>query len=74
MSRYPALNERGGRAVLVQARVSDADHDALVELARRKGLKQPEMIREIMRWAIAKYVAEEDTGPPETAADRAPRR
>ena len=37
----------------------DADHDRLVELARRKGLKRPEMIRELMRWALDRAEAGE---------------
>jgi hypothetical protein len=39
-------------STIAAARVSDADNDRLVELARRKGMKRPELIRELMKWAL----------------------
>jgi hypothetical protein len=53
------LNASGGTAPRIEARMTHGDHDRLVELARKKGLKRPEMIRELMRWALDKAEAEE---------------
>lgn len=55
----PPLNPRGGDAVRIETRIEDGDHDRLVELARKKGLKHPEMIRELMKWALDRAEAEE---------------
>jgi hypothetical protein len=51
MSAIP-LNPGGGTAARIEARMPDADHDRLVALARKKGLKRPELIRELMKWAL----------------------
>ena len=55
----PPLNPGGGAAARIETRMPDCDHDRLVELARRKGLKRPEMIRELMRWALDRAEAQE---------------
>lgn len=41
-------------------RVPTSDRERLVELARRKGVKHPELIREIIQHALAKAKAEEE--------------
>jgi hypothetical protein len=56
-----------GPMVLLGVRVPASDADALVELARRKHMKRPELVREMMRWALDRWAAEAelaDTGPP----------
>ena len=58
MSQIP-LNSSGGTAARIEARMPDADHDRLVELARRKGLKRPVLIRELIRQALDQAEAEE---------------
>jgi hypothetical protein len=54
-------------STIAAARLPDADNDRLVELARRKGLRRPEMIRELMHWALDKWAEAEleDTEPPD---------
>jgi hypothetical protein len=68
MPRPPLDPDAGVMTTIVAARVPDADADALVALARARGLRRPELIREILRHAIAKWAAEAelegDTGPP----------
>jgi hypothetical protein len=55
---------------IVAARMPDSDADALVDLARRRGVKRPELIREILRHALARAAAETEleqqarAGPP----------
>jgi hypothetical protein len=71
MVAVPRDPEAGVMTVL-GVRIPDADRDALVELARKKDVKRPELIREMMRWAIARWTAELEaeaelarTGPPD---------
>jgi hypothetical protein len=61
MSRYPALNERGGRAAAVRTKVPDADLVRLIRLAARRRKSQSAMARELLRFALDAL----DTGPPE---------
>jgi hypothetical protein len=56
----PLDPEAGAMSTIVAARVPDSDADALVELARRRGVKRPELIREILHHALAKTAAEAD--------------
>jgi hypothetical protein len=61
------LNPRGGTAARIEARLPDEDHDALTEQARRRGVRQPQLLREIIRHAVQKWMAEaelERAGPP----------
>ena len=51
-------------------RVPVSDRERLVELARQKGVKRPELIREIIEHALTKAKAEEErkrAGPPQAA-------
>lgn len=37
---------------IVAARVPDEDNARLIELARRKGMKHPEMVRQVIMWGL----------------------
>jgi hypothetical protein len=56
----------------VSARVVDEDADELVALTRSRGIKRPEMIREILRYGLAKARAEEEREAAERRADTGP--
>jgi predicted DNA-binding protein len=51
MARPPRFPE-GAMSNIVAARVPDEDHDRLIELARRKGMKHPEMVRQVIMWGL----------------------
>jgi len=53
------LNPAGGKAVLVQARMPDAEVTRLAALAERRGVRQPELVRELIRLALDQFEAEE---------------
>ena len=54
----PPIYPLDGPMDVLGVRVPVSDSDALVELARKRGVKRPELIREILRHALAK--AEEE--------------
>ena len=57
MARPPIYDEP---MEVLGVRVPTSDADALVELAGKRGVKHPELIREILRHALAKAKAEEE--------------
>lgn len=60
-----ALNPSGGTAVLVQARVPDADVTRLAALATRKGIRQPAVVRRALKLGLDELEREGDTGLPD---------
>ena len=64
MAQIP-LNPGGGRrAVLVQARMPDCDAVRLADLAARRGIRQPVLVRQLIRLALDQMEADlADTEP-----------
>ena len=60
----PPLNPRGGDAVRIETRIEDGDHDRLLNLAERRGIKPPVLVRELLRLALDQFEDSlADTGP-----------
>ena len=53
------LNPRGGRADRVQTRLADGDHDRLLNLAERRGVRESALVRELLRQALDRAESEE---------------
>jgi hypothetical protein len=75
MSGKPVDREAGAMHTVLGVRLHNDDRDALVELARARGMKHPEMIRQILRHAIAKWAEadaelERERSAPLEAADQ----
>jgi hypothetical protein len=67
MAQAP-LNPAGGKAVLVQARMPDADVTRLAALAARRGVRQPVLVRALIRYALDELDRAEPEPPDEQAA------
>jgi hypothetical protein len=61
MPAHP-LNQAGGTAVLVAARVSDEDVARLAVLVARRGVRQATVVRELLRAGLDQL--ERENGPP----------
>ena len=61
MAQAP-LNERGGRAAIVLARLPDPDVARLTGEAARRGLPRSQVVRELIRAGLDRL--ETDSGPP----------
>jgi predicted DNA-binding protein len=61
-----SLSQGGGQSPKIEARMSDADRDRLLNLAARRGVRQPVLVRELIKMALDQVEAElnrADTGP-----------
>lgn len=64
MAQTP-LNPSGGKAVLVQARMPDGDVARLAAIAARRGIRQPVLVRALIRYALDQIEGDLDLAEPE---------